>query len=318
MSDAKHWSQLQEAGAQSGIRIMFAIYRIFGRIPFRLLLFPVVLYFYFGRTAARKASHDYLRKAQQQGLIHHTTTVWWLGYRHFVNFGESLLDKLAVWVNDIRLDDIDFHNRVAIERIIDTGRGGLIIGSHLGNLEVCRALAMQKPDVRMNVFVHTEHATTFNAMLKKAGSESQVNLLPISSINPATATLLHDKIEAGEFIVIAGDRTPPSGNTHTAVVDFLGASAKLPYGPYILASILKCPVLTLFCLRKEQSGRTRYDLYFDDFAEQIKLPRKNKQQGLSIYCQQFAERLEQYCAKAPLQWYNFYPFWCDYTSHETP
>jgi predicted LPLAT superfamily acyltransferase len=45
----------------------------------------------------------------------------------------------------------------------------MLVGAHLGNLEVCRALAEIGEKVTMNVLVHTKHAEQFNRLLGEAG-----------------------------------------------------------------------------------------------------------------------------------------------------
>ncbi len=57
-----------------------------------------------------------------------------------MNFGESMLDKLAVWQGDISLDALEFHNHEVFANLVRQGKGCVMVGSHLGNLEICRAL----------------------------------------------------------------------------------------------------------------------------------------------------------------------------------
>jgi predicted LPLAT superfamily acyltransferase len=88
-------------------------------------------------------------------------------------------------------------------------------------------------------------------------------------------------------------------------VEFLGEPAPFAHGPFILASLLECPVYLFFCLR-EGNG---YRIYCEPFAERIVLPRGERVPRLREYLQQYARRLEAYCMKAPYQWFNFYDFW---------
>ncbi|GAA6154076.1 hypothetical protein [Pseudoteredinibacter isoporae] len=303
--DNQHWSELKEAGALSGIRFMFFVYKYFGRLPFKLVLYPVILYFYARRHEARAASLEYLEQLNKQHAALEPSK--WLSFKHFLEFGESLLDKLAVWQGDISLDDILFHPRDAFLSCCEKGQGGILIGSHLGNLEICRALSLQQKNTRINVLMHTSHAENFNKILKQLGSE-QLSIIQVNSINPATAMMLNEKVQQGEFIVLTGDRTPPSGDKNSSVVNFLGREADFPNGPMILASLLKCPVFTLFCFRSQRPDY-RYEIFLDEFSEKIVLPRKDKQSALNQYSQSFADRLASFCKQFPLQWYNFYSLW---------
>ena len=80
--------------------------------------------------------------------------------------------------------------------------------------------------------------------------------------------LLSEKVRRGEFVAIAGDRIPVSSNPRVAMAKFLGEIAPFPVGPYILASLLRCPVYLLFSLR---TGDTS-EIHFELFRESIRLP----------------------------------------------
>jgi len=305
----KHWSHIAEAGAISGIRFLFAVYRWFGLLPFTVCLYPVILYYFLFRKPAREASLEYLWHMREQGRLQSRRSLFFQSYRHFINFGESMLDKLAVWQGDISLDALEFHNHEVFDNLVRQGRGCVMLGSHLGNLEICRALAKRNTNVTFNVLMHTAHAIRFNKMLIRANSEAHVNVIQVSSISPATAIVLQQKIEAGEFLVIAGDRSPASGQGNVSEVSFLGELCCMPQGPFILAAILRCPVLTIFCLRREDHGKPFFDLYIDHFADRIALPRRGREKALQQTLQRWADLLADYCEKAPLQWFNFYSFW---------
>lgn len=61
----------------------------------------------------------------------------------------------------------------------------------------------------------------------------------------------------------------------------------------------------MFCLRE----RGRYRISFERFSERIELPRHEKDAALTELAERYAQRLEAYCLRDPLQWYNFFDFW---------
>ena len=132
-----------------------------------------------------------------------------------------------------------------------------------------------------------------------------MNLIQVTEINATTAMLLQDKIDAGELVVIAADRTPVTGRNRVAKAYFLGKTALFPQGPFILASLLKCPVYTLFCLK--QHGKQM--IYFEHFSDGLSFPRKQRDAMIMRCAQDYADRLQRYCLQEPLQWFNFYDFW---------
>jgi predicted LPLAT superfamily acyltransferase len=158
---------------------------------------------------------------------------------------------------------------------------------------------------RINVLVHTKHAEKFNRLLRQTNADSGLNLIQVTDINAATAMLLNEKIDNGELIIITADRTSVSPNPRVSRARFLGTDAMFPQGPFILATLLKCPVYTLFCLK--QQGRQV--IYFDHFSDMLTFPRNSREQALQQTIQRYAERLEHYCLMEPLQWFNFFDFW---------
>lgn len=299
----QHWSRLAERGSGLGMRIVFACYRLLGERAARLLLYPIVAYFFLTSARARHASHDYLsRLARRSGG---TQPGWRDSYKHMLAFAQSGLDKVTTWMGGIKHRPIDFPNRASFDAQLASGQGAVLIGSHLGNLEMTRALAADQQIAGIHAVVSTEHARQFNRLLAAASANFSANLLEVSRLGPETAIMLRDKIDQGEFLVIVGDRTSPSENGRISVVDFLGTPAPFAQGPFILASLLECPVYLFFCLR-EADG---YRIHFEHFADRIELPRQERQERLQGYLEHYAQRLESYCQRAPNQWFNFYDFW---------
>jgi predicted LPLAT superfamily acyltransferase len=155
------------------------------------------------------------------------------------------------------------------------------------------------------VLIHTKHAQRFNRLLAHLDPESQVDLMQVTELSPATAIVLAKKLAHGEFVAIAGDRIPVSPNPRIALAEFLGTMAPFPVGPYILASLLNCPVYLMFSI---SHGPTA-EIHFELFHQEIRLPRKGRDQALARLASEYARRVEYFCRRAPLQWFNFYDFW---------
>jgi len=118
--------------------------------------------------------------------------------------------------------------------------------------------------------------------------------------------LLAEKIAAGEWVAMAGDRVPLSasaGNTTRAV--FLGKAAPLPAGPYVLAALLKAPLYSMLCVREDHG----HAVYFDTLAERVELPRARRAAAIAEYAARFAAQLEARLKNVPYEWFNFFPFW---------
>lgn len=301
----KHWAQMEERGIIWGMQALLKVYRLFGRKVLQLFLYPVVSYYWLANSKARQASLEYLQRIAAFLPDNSIQTGLYGSYRHFICFANAILDKLAAWCGALSFQDVEFHGREAIHRHVALSQGVLILVSHLGNLELGRVMAYMGKKVTINVLVHTKHAEKFNTLLNRYAEAGTMNLIQVTEINAATAVLLLDKIEAGELVVIAADRVPVTGLNRVARADFLGENALFPQGPFILASLLKCPVYTLFCLK--QHGKQI--IFFEHFSDGLSFPRKQRDAMIQGCVQDFANRLQQYCLREPLQWFNFYDFW---------
>lgn len=306
-SRTRHWAQINEVSFVAGMRLLFAVYRLLGRLPFRLMLYPVLCWYIAVNGPARRASRHFLEQVRlyRPDLPLRTGITGVL--RHFAAFGESLLDKMLLWGGLFPVDRVQLHGSDHITDAIAAGRGGLIICTHLGNLELCRVIGRQHPALKLTVLVHTRHAQAFNQMLAQLDPGSQLNLMQVTEMSPATAIVLAEKVAQGEFVVIAGDRVPVSPQPRVAHASFMGRSAPFPIGPYVMAALLQCPVYLMFSRRSAEGA----EVSFEAFRQQITLPRKQRDQVLAELAAAYATRLEAHCLQAPYQWFNFYDFWAD-------
>ncbi|MBV7596252.1 glycosyltransferase [Aeromonas sp. sia0103] len=303
----RHWSRTPERGSWLGMQIMLASYRLLGRGGFKALLYPVIGYFWLTGRRQRAASEQYLARLEAFAAANDIPLPAGprSSFRHFLRFGEAALDKLAGWRGDIPSEQVELVGREHYEAALASGRGLLLLGSHLGDLELCRALGTRDGQVRINALVFTRHAARFNALLKQINPGASLNLIQVQEMGADTAILLKEKIEAGEWVVIVGDRTSVTREKRVVWADFLGQPAPFPLGPFALASVLACPVYLMFGL-KEQG---RFRVHFEPFAERLLLPRAQREAALRHWVQAYADRLQYHCLQAPLDWFNFFDFW---------
>jgi len=304
MPQAKHWSKVQERGTYLGIQLLLCVYRLFGRKILSIFLYPVVVYLYFTGGASKQASKEYWQRifAMKQSGESYSHRI---GIAHFYSFAQSAFDKIDAWMGRITPDDIIYSQEHPMIELQKKQQGAVFIGSHLGNLEVCRALGHGRYQTRINVLVFTHHAVEFNKVIKKINSHSNVDLIQATHVGADLAILIKERIDNGEILVIAGDRTSVSSQGRVIYSPFLGAPAAFSQGGFILAAILDCPVYFLFCLKE----KNHYRVIFEHVADSLKFSRKNRTAALNHVVEQYAKRLEHYCLAYPMQWFNFFDFW---------
>jgi predicted LPLAT superfamily acyltransferase len=304
----QHWAHIGERGTLTGLRFIGAMDRIFPRWVGHLVLYPVTLYFFLSHAQARQASRQFLAAAGQPATLSQS-------FRHFFSFSISILDKVAAWYAPARVPvRLSEESRRQMLDWLERGRGLLLLSGHLGNLELARAIATLIPGVTINALVYNQNSKKITAMLEEANEAYHLKLIYVQEIDPGTAMLLREKVDAGEVVVIVGDRVPvghavPAHRAEggTLRVPFLGRPAPFAVGPYVLAHVLECPVLLFFCLREDSV----YTMFAEPFAERIHLPRKDREAATAAWAARYAARLADYATRFPLQWYNFYDFWND-------
>jgi predicted LPLAT superfamily acyltransferase len=306
-SNERHWAGRKERGSFILMKFTALIARRLGRRVLAPLLYVIVFYFYASDRRGRFSIRQYqTRLAHWSGrselLPHHRSV-----FGQFMAFADCLLDRLDVWNGKLRLEQVHLNDPADVrERLLrsrGTGRGQILVCTHLGNLDVCRAMAELGEQVPLNVLVHTHHVGHYNRLLGEAG-EQRMRLIQVSELDTALMMDLSQRIERGEWLAIAGDRVPLHGG-RCVQVNFLGESAPLPQGPWLMAGLLRCPVNLICCLKVNG----RYTIHLEPYIEAPAWERGQRDATIERWAQGYADRLAQRCLEAPQQWFNFYPYW---------
>ncbi|WP_318362622.1 glycosyltransferase family 2 protein [Enterobacter sp.] len=307
-----HWAQQDEVRGLLGMRIMLTVWRLFGRRAFSLLLYPVIAAYWLTAFPARRASQKWLSRVRTMLIARNLPVPPGLNsYRHFLRFGEAMLDKVASWRGELQMGrDVHFAPGAQAALGLDDPQGKLLLASHLGDVEACRALAQLDGSKTINALVFNENARRFKQIMEEMAPEAALNLIPVTHIGPDTAMLLKEKLDRGEWVAIVGDRLAVipqrGGDWRVSWSRFMGHPAPFPQGPFILAAALRCPVLLIFALR--QPDRT-LRLHCEPFADPLPMPRTARQAALQQAIDRYAARLEHYALQSPLDWFNFFDFW---------
>ena len=295
-SESDRWTTLPERGTPASLRVIAWIAVHIGRSAARLLLYPVTLYFVITAHAARWVSYEYLKR------VRGGSARWWRVFRHFHWFAATILDRVYLLRGEFDRFDVTVHGKQIVQRQLETAKGSILLGSHLGSFEVLRALGVMQRKFPLKVLmdtVHNQNITRFFDALnpKIAGTV-------IAPDRPDTLIRVKESLDTGCFVGMLGDRV--FGGDKTTRCQFLGMPATFPGGPIILAAMMRCPVILFFGLYR---GGNHYEIYFEHFADVIVLDRHRRAEETQLWMRRYAERLEHYARLAPYNWFNFYPFW---------
>jgi len=287
---------MAERGSVLGIRILVVLSTLLGRRLTSLVLPVIATWYALLDGQVRRASLDYLRR------IHGRATLGQV-IRHVGCFAQVTLDRLFMLRGRLDVFDVHTHGEAHLTGLAERKQGALLIMAHLGSFEIMRSLSATRR-LPVNILGYFQNAQLINAVLVGLDPATDARFISVRPNDPTFVFEVEDRIRAGEMVGTMGDRVGFDGKA--VRVPFLGGTAAFPTGPYLMAAVLHCPVYLAFSLYRAPN---RYDLYCEPFAEQVHLPRGDRQAALTGLAARYAARLEAYCREAPENWFNFYDFW---------
>lgn len=293
-----HWTERPEGGGRFALWLIRSIGLYGGRPVARLLLYPITLYFLLVRGPERRASRAYLAR-----VFGRPATLVEVA-RHIHCFAATILDRVFMLAGRDGTLDIHNHGLDELHAAMDAGRGVLLFGSHHGSFEALRALSQTRPDVRVRVVLDKGQSPALTCLLDALNPGIASTVIDARMSGTAIVLAIGEAAEEGALIGLLADRAR-RGEVSLSV-PFLGSPAPFPTAPALIAAALKIPVVLCFGLYR---GGRRYDLHFEQFADTLEIPRRQRAAALERILARYALRLEHHVRLAPYNWFNFFDFW---------
>lgn len=310
LRDRSAWMGIAERGSISALLLIRWFYRRFGRRASVALLTPIVAYFFVTARTARRASMDYLRTLWAfpggQAALGEAPR-WRHVFRHLHEFAENILDRMIAWSGDADSIHIDDQATEHLLDLIREGRGGILLGSHLGSYDMLRMLS-ERTGIVLNVLMFTQHSARINAFFERLCPGLQMRLIHFEPGSVNAVFEMKAAIDRGEFVGILGDRVWESERDRWLCLPFLGRRARFPVGALLLQGVLGCPVFLIACVR---TGPGRYAASAQPFVPAGAVSRCDRAKHAEELAQRYASALEEWCLSSPYQWFNFFDFWPD-------
>jgi predicted LPLAT superfamily acyltransferase len=293
------WTAQRERGSRPLLAVMFWISQRLGWHTGQLLLYPITAWFYCSSPAARAASRDYLARVlewppRQRDVM-----------RHMFTFACVILDRIFFLSGRTGAFKVTVEGLQTLTDILNSGRGCILLGSHLGSFDVLRAFGRTAP-VRVSPVMFRRNSGHLTSLLERLDPELARDVIEVG--RPGAMLRVHECVDRGEMVALLADRAPVGRQAGERVMsaEFLGAMADFPTAPLSLAAILGAPVVLFYGTRV---GPRRYSVRFEPFAERIVLPRTGRDEALRGYVQAYSRNLAANCRANPFNWFNFFPFW---------
>lgn len=292
------WQQQAERSNTFTLKLITWIAMHTGRGFTRILLYPIVLYYLITAPSARAASRLYLQRVFKRPATFGQVA------RHIYTFAATILDRVFFLTDRTDSLDIKVHNYEVIKKYREQNQGVILLGTHLGSFEAMRCLAQTSIKTKLKIVMYQQHNQMITQVLEALNPEVARNVIDLAEMNALLQ--VNEALDEGFMIGMLGDRVGESDKVTKAKL--LGTEAEFPQGIMLIASSLKVPVIMFFCL---YMGGNRYEIYFEELAEKIEIPRTERETNIHKWVQKYVDRIEFYINKAPYNWFNFYNFWHD-------
>jgi len=292
------WTEQKERSNPFALRLICSIALHLPRCVTRLFLWPITFYYYLLSPKIRFSSRQYLRRLpNKQGSI-------WQVIRHIHHFASTILDRVYFLTDQFQKFDIKINNKDCLDSAMASGKGAILLGSHVGSFEAMRCLAIRHKQLPLKILMYRDH----NAMSTKVLDELNPDVAN-SVINLADDSALlkmKEALDQGCLIGMLGDRVLEGEKK--VVCNLLGEEVLLPAGPFSLALMLGVPVVGFFGIYE---GGNRYQVQHSLLYSGEKIARAERDSQVSILTQQYVDSIEKVLKDFSYNWFNFYDYWRD-------
>jgi len=214
------------------------------------------------------------------------------------NLGMTLMEFLALpnMSREELLDVVDIQGQANLEKVLEGGRGGLLVSGHFGNWELLGARAAATGH-KVNFIVKSQANPRVDQLQNDI--RAQVGLGIIRS-GGAIKEMIKALRECQFIGLLADQDAGPDG----IFTEFLGRQASVFKGTAYLAWKLKCPVVTGHILR-QPDGRHLCVVEEPIFLD----PEIGEEEAVQMLTEIHVQRLADAIRKAPDQYYWFHRRW---------
>jgi len=297
------WLDMAESGSVAGMRALAWLTTTLGRDAARPIVRLVALYYTLMAPQARAASRRYLQRvfaakgrksAPTRGEV----------YEHIATFAQVTLDRVLLVQGDLDPFRITRTGTHHLEDCLSRGQGAILLGAHMGSFEVMRVVS-RTSRIPVNVLGYFDNAKMINSILRRLDPTTTTRLIALRPGEVDALLTAAEAIDRGEFVALLGDRT--GLNDRTVEVEFLGAPAEVPAGPYHLAALTKAPVFLVAGLYEPPN---QYHLHCRPLADTVVLPRGPARKArVRALAQEYMDWVASNCLEAPMNWFNFFDLW---------
>ncbi|MHB1565969.1 MAG: LpxL/LpxP family acyltransferase [Acidiferrobacter sp.] len=231
---------------------------------------------------------------------------------HFRTFAYTILDRIFLFAGRNDQCQLRISGHELLWAYLDRGQGCVLIGAHLGSFEAARVAALERKDIPIRIIMDEKISEKLNSVLMKLNPSLNNAIVQLGS--PTALFDVKTVIDGGGVVGMLADRVTAGEDTYQQ--NFLGRCATFPRAPLRLTAVLGAPVFFFTALfQTDKDGQPYYDVIFVPLSAAL-APGEPRRQWIEALGRRYVTVLEQYCRRAPHNWFNFYDFWPDIATQE--
>jgi predicted LPLAT superfamily acyltransferase len=258
-------------------------------------------YFVMRPEVRRSSAAFYAVLFPEIGRRQHLLCAW----RQFRHFTYVFLDRTLMDDGEGIHYSIDGAHH--LETVIDSGNGGILLMSHMGNWEMAAHLLQRRlPDLRLLLYMGTRQTDEIEALQKQGLAGAGVRVVGVEEGGGSPFDIVEGIrfLKSGGLVSMAGDRIWRSGQRTVAATMF-GRRVELPESPFLLASASRVPIVVFFAFRQ---GDRRYRLVAHEPIHVAVADRRCRDRAIKEAAQIYSDHLAAALRAHPFDWFHFQPF----------
>lgn len=244
---------------------------------------------------ARQSIFDFYKKRMGYGSL----KAAWMTYKNHCAFSQVVIDRFAMYAGKKFKIDIDGYEKFLN---LSKGEDGFIqLSSHIGNYELA-GYSLIAEDKRFNALVFGGEKASVMANRSKLFDGNNIRMIPMMP-DMSHLFVINQALSDGEIISMPSDRV--FGSQKDFEIEFMGAPAKFPQGPFALAAMRQVSVLFVSVMK---IGAKKYHITINQLDNPSGGSTKERAKKMAT---DYVSLFEATVRKYPAQWYNYFDFWAN-------
>lgn len=242
---------------------------------------------------ARRVTYRFYRQRFHYGRLRSAC----MTYKNHCAFSQVVIDKFAMYAGKKFRINIDGYQKFL--NLAERNSGFVQLSSHIGNYEIAGYSLVAKTK-RFNALVFGGEKESVMRNRNKLFVGNNIRMIPMMP-DMSHLFVINKALADGEIISMPADRV--FGSQKSFDIDFFGAKAKFPRGPFLIAALRDVHALFVSVMK---TGAKTYLISVKEIDCPTEDAPKRKAEAMA---KSYVRLLEETVREYPAQWYNYFDFW---------